>query len=783
MRTARPRYGPLAVTIAAIASLVLPLAARADLPAYQLIPGTAVLYTQGSGGGGNGGNTSSTSNATNIFSPAAYVDYKLFGGEPTTVVDRYPFVPGPFSYGATATSYKDNVYVSAPQGFVYPRYSTFTKSSDRGETFRVPEHVPIFGGSVANSGGGGDSHIAVGPITHRVFFVDLSVQCVTMNISSDLGENFTTDPLGCGLNPSALDDRQWVAVDEGFPGTSTIPAANTTCLSTQSCGNVYVSFDNDQNLAAPTLALARSTHDGAPGTFATDSVCNLLTNQTGATINPAPSVGASDNTPTPCPDPSDSEFYIAGSVIVDQQATHNVYIPFERFDGTNFLLYLAKSTDGGTTWTRHLVANVGPRDPAYIFPNLAIDSAGNLYYDWAMSQTFDVNGNTQNEGETDVYYTYSTNGGASWVPPIDLTPETGDSAVFPWMVGGSPGQVDLTFYKANTGLNPNVAVTSSGGANPSVWNVYFAQSQNALNPGANFKTVQISDEPNHIGQICTGGIGCSSGGNRDLLDFFTIDVDHLGAANISWADDNNSYQTTFDKFSRQLSGNSIFANTSINLMSQWPITDHAVSDPVGDVYDAAGLPDGSCPGMDITGVSEKYSGTLLTINLSLNGPPTKADAIACGSAATGGVWGAEFWATSPDGNNNFYVAYDDNATYTGPDAGRVRDVNVALTSHEFQRDAGATAATTVSGTCFPAGQPSTATGPCTITLTTDLSTMGVKSGAGLYSITGLSLYYLGSNNRVQEQTAGGLVNIQPGDTEQADAATAFDDNGTGTTSG
>src|SRR5437868_10171496 len=64
---------------------------------YTLVPGTAVLLTAAttsSGGGGNGGNTSSASNATNIFSPASYVDYHQIGGEPTTVVDRYPFGAG-----------------------------------------------------------------------------------------------------------------------------------------------------------------------------------------------------------------------------------------------------------------------------------------------------------------------------------------------------------------------------------------------------------------------------------------------------------------------------------------------------------------------------------------------------------------------------------------------------------------------------------------------------------------------------------------------------------------
>ncbi|MDX6510064.1 MAG: hypothetical protein QOG81_1816, partial [Gaiellaceae bacterium] len=87
---------------------------------YQLVPDTAVLLTQAASGGGNGGNTSSTTSNTNIFSPGTYVDYKRSGGEPTTAVDRYPFVPGPYAFGATSKTYRDLIYVSNPLGIAYP---------------------------------------------------------------------------------------------------------------------------------------------------------------------------------------------------------------------------------------------------------------------------------------------------------------------------------------------------------------------------------------------------------------------------------------------------------------------------------------------------------------------------------------------------------------------------------------------------------------------------------------------------------------------------------------
>jgi hypothetical protein len=708
---------------------------------FDLVPGTAVL-ADNFGGGGNGGNTSSTTSSTNIFSPSVFVDYKRFGGEPTVTVDRYP-------------GGNDVTYVSGPNGFVFPHYSPFFKSDDLGQTFRIPAHVPSFGQTFGTGGGGGDSYQVVGQLTHKVFFVDLpGPGCVTMNTSSDQGETWTGDQIGCGQSPGAIDDRQWDAVDETAP----LPAGNA--------GNVYVSFINFTNAALPTLALARSTHDGTPGTFISDSLCNTLNGQI--------------PTNTTCPDPLDAELQVAGPPVVDYYNTHNLYIPFVRGTpiipgvsaGPPYSLWVAKSTDGGSTWTRTQVAQLDDHNPVNLFPEMAVDKAGNLYYSWSQTQgpTSDASGLT---GEQDIYYTYSTDRGASWVSPIPLTQEANDTAVMPWMVAGDPGRVDLVYYKANSGLNSNVGFDSNG--NPMVWNVYFGQSLNALNPGSNFKSVQISDHPNHLGGICTAGLACS--GDRDLLDFFTVDIDHLGAANVVWADDNTSRGSdTRNKFSRQLSGVSVFKNQTIGLMNAWPIKDHSVTDRGSDTYDATGLPKTVCPGMDLLGASANRSGDLITISLTLDSPPTAAKAISCGGApVTGGIWSAEFWAAS-DGNpegygESYYIGYRDN-TPDGPpvgEAGRIDNTNPTITSLEYHR----TQTATVSGSCIATPAP---IGACTITLTTNASTLGIKAGAGMYSITGLSTFFGGS-----DQTTPVAFRLEEGNSEQSDATAPFDVNGTGTT--
>jgi hypothetical protein len=764
-----------AACLLALALLALPASAAAE-DITELVPGTAVLLsTTNSGSGG----TSSTSSKTAIFSPSTYSDYKRFGAEPTVVVDRYPFVPGPFGFGATSTEFRDLTYTSAPIGVAEPGFSLFWKSDDLARTFRVPQRTPIAGRLLGQGTGGGDSHQAIGQVTHKVFFVDLPLDCVTLNTSADLGETFTPDQLGCGTL-GGIDDRQWIDVDEKVPG------AGTACLAAvpPTCGNVYISFIVFTTGAFPTLALARSTKDGTPGSFVipTDSPCNYLS----ATVH----VTAGDATPTLCPDPSDPELQIAGPVVADKEKTHNVYIPFIRAPsavplvsaGPPYKLFIARSKDGGLTWTRHKVADLGLHNPANIFPQLTVDRGGNLYYFWSQSQ-----GPSENPsgllGETDIFYAFSTDQGGTWSQPIPLTQETGDSAVFPWAIAGDSGQVDLVFYKSNTGVNPTLAFVDENGdecedgspgcrPNPSLWNVYFSQSQNALNTGSNFKTVQISDHAIHVGQICTGGIGCTLGGDRGLLDFFTVDVDHLGAAVVSWADDNHGLDgIARSKVARQLSGNTVLKNQTINLKNSWGITDHGVVDRPGDTYDGFGnLKTPTCPGMDLLGASADRSDDRITLTLTLNGAPTSAKAAACSSPApaTGGVWGAEFWASSTTGGHNFYIAFRDNPPLEPArvEAGTLENINPTLTSLDFFP---IITSGVLGGTCFPVSGPP-AVGTCTISMTVPPSSLGIKPGAGLYSITPVSTEFVGTS-----------VFPLLGNSEHADAAVSFDHMGTGTT--
>src|SRR5436305_2735974 len=261
------RRGMLPLFAAVLIAILLPSIARGDADPPVLLPGTGILLDQSGTTSSGGGATSSTSTMTNIFSPPAYVDYKRTGSEPVVTVDRYPYTSGTYNGQSCSTSapcYKDFAYVDSTEGFGYPQYDFFWSSQNLGQSFHLAHNEPNKGGqAIAQGRGGGDGYQAVGDVTHSIFFIDLPATNVTVNTSRDGGTTFTPDEFGSALN-SGFDDRQWDATDESFPG---VPAKNIPASP-----NVYLNVNDDLNLAAPTLVLTRSTHDGATGSFVTDSV-------------------------------------------------------------------------------------------------------------------------------------------------------------------------------------------------------------------------------------------------------------------------------------------------------------------------------------------------------------------------------------------------------------------------------------------------------------------------------------------------------------------------------
>jgi len=148
-----------------------------------------------------------------------------------------------------------------------------------------------------------------------------------------------------------------------------------------------------------------------------------------------------------------------------------------------------------------------------VFPAIAVDPTnGNVYATWS---------NASGAG-TNVYFSYSADGGMNWSTPVIVNTAPANTAVFPW-VAVDAGTVDLVYYG-----------TTGGNAAGAVWNVYMAQT---TNNGASFSQSTVNSTPNHVGVICTQGTDCVPG-TRNLLDLFEVGIDPLNSrAAVVYVDD------------------------------------------------------------------------------------------------------------------------------------------------------------------------------------------------------------------------------------------------------
>ncbi len=258
--------------------------------------------------------------------------------------------------------------------------------------------------------------------------------------------------------------------------------------------HVYISYHDSGS--STTIHVQRSDDDGI--TF--HRVGDPIVGQGGATSN-----STFDND--------------QGKIIADP-VTHNVYDIYasgvgglQKAKTANFNnIYVSKSTDMGETWTPVLVFS-GTTNVALnnVFPVLAADPlSGNLYAGWSDAHS--------------VFLSRSTDRAQTWTSPITVNAAPAATAVFPW-IAARGGIVDYVYYGTSA---------SSKDDPTAVWNVYMARSTDG---GTHFTQTVITSLPNHLGVICTNGIGCQPG-TRNLLDLFQDAINPTnGMAAITYTDD------------------------------------------------------------------------------------------------------------------------------------------------------------------------------------------------------------------------------------------------------
>lgn len=229
-----------------------------------------------------------------------------------------------------------------------------------------------------------------------------------------------------------------------------------------------------------------------------------------------------------------------GNIIFDK-ATGSLYFVTGAEDSEG--LFIFKSEDDGMTWAK--VGDVELPGEMFLIPAIASDAAGNVYAVAA----------AKGQESLDIYLTKSTDQGATWTEAVPVSPAAEGTEVFPWVAAGDEGKVAIVWY----GNNETVDTTDDAEGD---WFVFMAASENAHAAEPTWTWAKVSEKPNHKGEICTLGLGCTlpqpvgTRGNRNLLDFFEVAIDKEGRAVAAWSDDYDVSEKfiSLPYFGRQVEG-------------------------------------------------------------------------------------------------------------------------------------------------------------------------------------------------------------------------------------
>ena len=179
------------------------------------------------------------------------------------------------------------------------------------------------------------------------------------------------------------------------------------------------------------------------------------------------------------------------------------------------------------------------------FATIARDSAGYLYVTFTAGPLDHANSSDPNFGALDRARAdlrrplarsprrWPIRRTVTWSAPQAIT-GSGISAgtnTFPWIVAGSDGRVDVAYYHSGETTEQGTCASGSGtcplyGAGSftkAEWSVQMAQSLNAHGATPTYTAAKVSEGYVKHGQICTNGIGCTTGGDRSLGDFLQVD--------------------------------------------------------------------------------------------------------------------------------------------------------------------------------------------------------------------------------------------------------------------
>jgi hypothetical protein len=410
----------------------------------------------------------------------------------------------------------NTVYASGPWGTGTQR-SIWYASADGGETFRLVNQcapqsgmanaecqAPTAASGSANPPGGGDTDQRVDS-NGRDYFVDLwALACDRVATTTDGGATARQNAYGCNsptANPSSRpdgSDRQWLAVfDPKLTGVkSSAPDAALAPLT-------YMEYNNLQTTQGGCSYWVKST-DGISYTPANNDKGNY----------------GCDGYP--------SVDQVTGDVLEASRGQLNIGIP----DATGNLTFLddAGGNALGTQLIRYAPDAISGDT---LFAVSSIDTGRNLHVTWA-------------DGGTRQVYTTVAAAATHWsqfATPVQVSAAPSNTNVFPWVVAGGPGRSDSVWYGTNSTADPS---SNSG----QQWYTYMSQAVWPVDASGavtlqapSLQMVQVSPHPSHYNSICLQGTGCiTSQGDRNLADFFSVTIDHSGAAEVEYDDTTNGLE-------------------------------------------------------------------------------------------------------------------------------------------------------------------------------------------------------------------------------------------------
>src|SRR6266404_2401960 len=647
------------------------------------------------------------------FGREVIVDHQRVTGEPSIAIDS-----------------QDRIYVSAPFGFSTTA-SYVWRSTDHGASFHlVPGNLSPFGKPNVTCVGGGDSGLAI-DTANRLYFVDLQgLTDVSNSVSSDQGATWLST---CNAANDAGVDRPWIAAF-GDPqnGGALYQTVDQTGQCIGSCesdlgqvGSNIVEITRSQDGVTFTPLPAQQIEaDGIVSGIVTDSAGGVYIAHTGLVDSTGNIVGGSDG------NGNDNAIVVVrfptgySSATPTPLANGQTLCQAQPSTCTTNIVYRAPLDSNGNS-----TVTVGQD-----FSPIAIDRAGNLYVTWSQASVDSI-GNVSSSSQ--IYMAVSTNHGASWGTPVRITAATPtlQTNLFPWIAAGDPGRVDIVWYGTPTlGSCPSQPCGSSG--IQAHWSVMMAQSLNTVVNGApnarpSFTTSQVSEVSNHFGAICTMGLGCTTGGDRGLLDFLSVTVGLKGEANVVWADAVNSNfsggtSSALIAFNRQIAGPSLYA--SVGQVTGPAPTSGSASGSPDAFYSANGTITPASSNLVISSASvtmpdaQHYRFKINVQNLStLAVLPTLG--------GTDAVWLVRWEVPDPNGAGHIYFAAMESDAGQAPSFFDGETSSINTTHGKFLTYPGAHS---IQGS-FTLGSPGV------ITLNVPVADVGGNSKATLFSITGLTV--------------------------------------------